>query len=111
MLRVLLTDDSSSDRGLLVKQFDRIEEETQIFEASSLKSAIRQIERTEFDLIIIDLNLPDSKGEETFHEIQACAGGTIPIVVRSGNEDDDLAMRLIDAGCSAAGTETTKRCR
>lgn len=53
--------------------------------------------KPEFDVILLDLGLPDSAGYETFSGIQQQAP-KIPIVVLSGLEDEELAMRTVREG-------------
>ena len=50
-----------------------------------------------FDVILLDLGLPDSAGYETFSGIHQQAP-KIPIVVLSGLEDEELAMRTVREG-------------
>ena len=49
------------------------------------------------DVILLDLGLPDSAGYETFNGIHQQAP-KIPIVVLSGLEDEELAMRTVREG-------------
>ena len=53
--------------------------------------------KPEFDVILLDLGLPDSAGYETFNGIHQQAP-KIPIVVLSGLEDEELAMRTVREG-------------
>jgi DNA-binding NarL/FixJ family response regulator len=64
--------------------------------AKRLSAALRKLERQAFDVILLDLNLPDSAGLDTFSSVHARAG-TTPIVVLTGlNEEADAfaAMRM-----------------
>jgi len=47
------------------------------------------------ELILHDLNLPDSTGYDTFLKVRECAQG-IPIIVLTGPDDDQVALRAID---------------
>src|SRR5689334_6772144 len=49
------------------------------------------------DLILLDLDLPDSSGYETFLRVRARAGGT-PIVILTGHDDDLTAIRSVGDG-------------
>ena len=51
----------------------------------------------DIDVILLDLGLPDSAGYETFNGIHQQAP-KIPIVVLSGLEDEELAMRTVREG-------------
>ncbi|MGQ9780126.1 MAG: HD domain-containing phosphohydrolase [Bacillota bacterium] len=50
-----------------------------------------------FDLALLDLSLPDSKGIETFLRLQGGAP-ELPIIVLSGFEDEELALRAVREG-------------
>ena len=49
------------------------------------------------DLALLDLNLPDSCGLETFLKLHETVPG-LPVIVLSGREDDDLAIGAVRAG-------------
>ena len=50
-----------------------------------------------FDVILLDLSLPDSKGLETFFALHAHAG-EVPIVVLSGYNDERAAVKAVQSG-------------
>ena len=50
-----------------------------------------------FDIILLDLSLPDSRGLETFFAMHAHAG-EVPIVVLSGLDDETAAVKAVQAG-------------
>jgi PAS domain S-box-containing protein len=50
-----------------------------------------------FDIVVVDLTLPDSAGLPTFHQIYEAAG-QLPVVISSGLHDEDLAVRAVQAG-------------
>jgi two-component sensor histidine kinase/CheY-like chemotaxis protein len=50
-----------------------------------------------FDIALLDLNLPDSKGIESFMRILKLAED-IPVIVLSGTEDSEIALKTVRAG-------------
>lgn len=50
-----------------------------------------------FDVVITDLSLPDSRGQETVRRIQEM-NGDIPVIVLSGEDSEELAMQIVQAG-------------
>src|SRR6202022_1296244 len=48
-------------------------------------------------VVLLDLNLPDSKGAETFRNILSKAPG-VPVVVLSGQDDEELAVTAVHQG-------------
>ncbi len=65
--------------------------------AGTLQAALDHLKEGKTDIILLDLNLPDSKGFDTFLKIQPQAG-SVPIVIMSGNLDEDLAIQAIRKG-------------
>src|SRR6266852_9106094 len=65
--------------------------------ASGLVAGLVLIEQYLPDLILADLNLPDSSGYETFLRVRERAPG-IPIIVLTGLDDDHLAVRAVEDG-------------
>lgn len=65
--------------------------------ASSLAEALRQLARNEFQLVLLDLSLPDSDGIETLSRVRE-QQPEVPIVVLTGNDDPELARRIVELG-------------
>lgn len=62
-----------------------------------LQAGIDSLSQAAFDIILLDLSLPDSQGAETLSRMHAAAHG-IPIVLMTGLDDEELGLRLIQAG-------------
>src|SRR5205085_763553 len=65
--------------------------------APSLEQAITLLGSGRIDIILLDLNLPDSRGLETFSKIQRIAP-ELPIIILSGLADEELALESVRAG-------------
>jgi len=65
--------------------------------ARSLVSALDMLSRSDFDVAMVDLSLPDSQGLDTFIEIQRRAP-QLPVVVVSGLENNEVAVRAVQQG-------------
>jgi two-component system, cell cycle response regulator len=65
--------------------------------ASTLAEALRLLGRTEFQLVLLDLSLPDSDGIETLSRVRELQP-EVPIVVLTGNDDRELARRIGELG-------------
>lgn len=65
--------------------------------ASSLKNGLETLSSERFDVVILDLMLPDSEGRDTFERVQSHSPD-IPIVILSSLEDDTEAIRLVKEG-------------
>lgn len=67
-----------------------------IQQADTLKTALRYAGGGAWDMIILDLGLPDSQGLETFNKLKAVAKA--PILVFTGAADFDLIESVYAAG-------------
>ena len=62
-----------------------------------LDGALRCLEEAHFDLIVLDLGLPDEQGFETFARAHERAAQT-PIIVLTGLEDETLGLKTVRRG-------------
>ena len=65
--------------------------------ADRLAVALHRANAEPFDLVLLDLGLPDVQGFKTF-ELAHIGVPNIPIIVLSGLGDDQLAMRAVEQG-------------
>lgn len=65
--------------------------------AASMEEAALALAHTKFDIVIVDLKLPNGSGVNTFLGIQAMAPRT-PIGVVTGGADEDVPQRCMQAG-------------
>ena len=54
-------------------------------------------EHAAYDIVLLDLSLPDSQGRETFERVRAAAP-YVAIAILSGSDDEDLALDLVEVG-------------
>jgi len=87
-LRILLVEDSSSDRLRISRLLHQESVGHQISTADSLGAAITALEEAIFDVVLLDLILPDSEGVETCRRLCE-AFPLMSIVVLTGVSDDD----------------------
>jgi Flp pilus assembly CpaE family ATPase len=65
--------------------------------ADTLRAGLHRLAQGDVDIIILDLDLPDSSGFQTFASVQAHARG-VPIVILSADDSQALALRAIQEG-------------
>jgi diguanylate cyclase (GGDEF)-like protein len=65
--------------------------------ANTLESALKILQEKPFQLILLDLGLPDSQGLGTFEKI-AAANPEIACVILSGMDDEALALEAVKKG-------------
>ena len=66
-------------------------------EARTLAEARQSICSRRYDVLLVDLNVPDSSGIETFLEVHRSAP-EVPIIVLSGLHDETLAVEAVRKG-------------
>jgi len=97
-LKILLIEDDREFADILMI---RLRKETtpslQITCFPTLKQALEALAETPWDLILLDLMLPDSSGIQTFATVRAQARHT-PIVIMSGLDSDSLAIDAVRKG-------------
>ena len=102
-MRILIVDDHAIVRVGL-KQILMEERDDFIFgEAASASEAFRLLGETQWDLMLLDINLPAKNGIETLKQIRA-QNNQIPVLVLSMYPEDQYAVRALKAG--AAGYMT-----
>ncbi|MFI5344973.1 MAG: ATP-binding protein [Elusimicrobiota bacterium] len=65
--------------------------------ADSLQSGLDLLARHEYDIVLTDLMLPDSRGLETLLKVRAKAPG-LPAVVLTNNDQEDVGLEAIAHG-------------
>jgi len=96
---VLLVDDDAGDRQLVKLALARPSEHVKfdVAVAETLCEAIDRLSNQKYDIVLLDLGLPDSSGMNTVEKARkACPG--LPIVVLTGLADEDRALEAIKLG-------------
>jgi two-component system cell cycle response regulator len=100
MIRLLMIKDDIDDayqqkRFLLSSEVEKF----QINTCTTIKEALTALRSNEFDIVLTDLNLPDSSGLNTLSEILAYAGET-PVIALTGFDDDAVGIAAEKAGAA-----------
>ena len=97
-IRVLLVEDNPGDARLIQELLrDAKGGEFETVVVPRLSDAMERLNLEKFQLILLDLSLPDSHGIETFHKMTAHAP-LIPLIVLSGLDDEALALQTVETG-------------
>lgn len=97
-IQILMVEDSEMDALLLEETLSRDGLNTFEFTFSErLKTGLEILHQQKFDLILLDLGLPDSQGLESFEKVHN-KFPDIPVVVLSGLTDEKLALEAVQAG-------------
>jgi two-component system OmpR family response regulator len=95
-MKILLIED---DRGIALALSQALAQTHIMVIASEGLVGIRLARREQFDVIVLDLNLPDMNGLEVCEEIRTHSI-TTPILVLSGETQVLSKIRLLDAGAN-----------
>jgi sigma-B regulation protein RsbU (phosphoserine phosphatase) len=96
---VLLIEDSSRDSELIERQFRAAGAVCTFTVHPRLSAALQELRagKEKFDLILLDLGLPDNIGLEALHHVRAAAP-RIPTIVLTGRADEQLATEALHYG-------------
>ena len=97
-LKILIIEDDIVDRKLLQRLLSQSALPiSDIKSAECLKTALGFLDKERFDVVFLDLGLPDSQGIESFSAIYAKAPN-VPVVVISGLDDEETAVLAVKKG-------------
>ena len=95
---ILMIEDNPGDSRLIqVVLNDTMDVPYELVTATTCAEAVGALEARTFDVILMDLNLPDSNGTDTFHTIQSQAI-EVPIVVLTSMGQETIGLELVQAG-------------
>lgn len=96
--RVLLIEDNEGDAILLKEMLEEMPPaHFFLTHCNNLTEGIPLLEKGGFDVLLLDLGLPESTGIETFQKVKTACRGT-PVIVLTGLDDEDLALAVVHAG-------------
>ena len=96
--KILLIEDNPGDARLIQEML--AEAESGKFEqehADRLSTGIKRLEQGNIDVILLDLDLPDSKGVDTFTKVYAHTQDK-PILVLTGLADEAVGVKAVSGG-------------
>lgn len=97
-MRILLVEDDSDDaellRAFLGRQRSR---QVDITHVPCITDAAATLSESRFDVVLLDLHLPDATGSDCIDRVQHAAP-RVPIVVLSGQDDEDYAVDILNRG-------------
>ncbi len=100
-IRVLQVDDDEIDVRLGKRALTKSTQSAkfEIESAGTLAAAIERLRNDLYDIVLLDLGLPDSSGIETVQKV-CQVNPNIPIVVLTGLEDEETGLKAIKSGAS-----------
>lgn len=94
---VLLIEDNPGDADLVRLRLVESNPMVDVSCVSRLADGIESLKQKPPSLVLLDLNLPDSHGSETFRKILEKAPD-VPVVILSGHDDQALAIKALHQG-------------
>jgi adenylate cyclase len=95
--RILVVDDTEANRELLSRRLRRQGHVVEIADGGG--SALEAVAKSQFDLVLLDLMMPDINGLEVLNRLKANpAVQHIPVMMISALDEIDSIVRCIEAG-------------
>lgn len=97
-LKLLVVEDNPLDQKLFSKFLSKSDlASSQVVFVKRLSDAKEQLEGRSFDVIVLDLGLPDSSGIDTFYKLKGICENTACIIM-SGLADEEVAKTAVADG-------------
>lgn len=93
--RILVVDDEEDFRGNLLRMLKAEDLEAEAAESGA--RALEMLAEKEYDVVLLDLRMPEMNGEEVLRCMRA-AGATAEVIVLTGHVSLDSAIDLIREG-------------
>ncbi|MEN4017352.1 MAG: histidine kinase dimerization/phosphoacceptor domain -containing protein [Methanobacterium sp.] len=94
-INVLVIEDNLADTALIREMLKESQNTRfKLYNARKLQEGLEIINENSIQVLLLDLNLPDSKGIETFYKASESVS-EIPIIILSGFDDEDTAIKAV----------------
>jgi signal transduction histidine kinase len=98
IIKILLVEDNPGDALLLKETLREITHtKFELTHATQLSEAVAHLGKSSFDVILLDLSLPDSFGLETVERASSIAP-SLPIIVLTGLKDETIGIQAVHKG-------------
>lgn len=106
MTKILVADDHTLVRESIIKSLSINMPEVVFGEAENATSVMRKVKKENWDLLILDLNMPGRNGLDIIKDVKEYQP-ELPIIVLSMYPEDQFALRVIKAGAMGYLTKNT----
>jgi len=97
-VEILLFEDNPGDANLIEEMLEEFADfPYELKNVETLKEGIKLLKEHQFNVILLDLRLPDSDGIETFLDIHAM-NSRIPIIILTGIHDEKTGIDAVKKG-------------
>ncbi len=94
---ILLIEDSSNNAGIVLTILKTASPDIKVNHCEDLETALTILKKPGISVILLDLDLPDSRGIETLAKVQEIAYD-IPVVVFTEKDDEEQALEVVHQG-------------
>jgi len=94
---ILLIEDNPGDADLVRLRLVEADSNIAVSCATRLSAGLASLVAETPTMVLLDLNLPDSHGAETYRRVLEAAAG-VPIVILSGMDDEEIAVNAVHEG-------------
>ncbi|MBW4522757.1 MAG: hybrid sensor histidine kinase/response regulator [Scytolyngbya sp. HA4215-MV1] len=98
-LRILIVDDDEVDRMVVRRALKSTTLKIELSEAGSYETALTKFQQVKADCILVDYRLPGKDGLALVQDLRD-HGTKIPLIVLTGQGDEQIAVELMKAGAS-----------
>ncbi len=97
-IRLLLVEDEPSHAEIFRRAVSSLAEERyEIDWVTTLAASLEKLSEHAYDLVVLDLHLPDSRGLDTFARAHAHSP-EVPILIHTATDDESMAVQAVRAG-------------
>ena len=105
-MKIMLVDDHAIVRVGLKQMLTDAFDQFDVTEVGTGQEAIAKAQDTSWDLVILDINLPDTNGLDVLKKLKTISA-SLPVVVLSFHPEEQYAVRAMKGGASAYVTKDT----
>ena len=106
MLKVLIADDHPVVRQGVKQILAEDLQLKQFGEARNAREVLENVSKKKWDILILDINLPDMNGLEILRQLKK-VHPDLPVLVLTVFDEDQIAIRVLKAGASGFVTKET----
>lgn len=97
-IKILLIEDNADDAKLIQHQLSKtLKFSFTLQHVIAIHKGLEALQQERFDVVLLDLNLPDGSGISTVDAVSGQAT-EVPIIVLTGNDNDEVGVEAVKKG-------------
>jgi two-component system, cell cycle response regulator len=98
-LKILLIEDDPDDAELLLALLEEVGHQGEVVHEKLLTLGLRRLANEKFDVVFLDLSLPDSWGIETLQKVRKTAP-SLPVILMTGAAMPEISVQAAQEGAA-----------